>query len=67
MPERYDVSQACAATGATPVQMRRSEQLGLLVPRRRAWPPWRPCVEYTEDQIEVLRWLLKRMESEPDV
>jgi DNA-binding transcriptional MerR regulator len=66
VPERYDVSQVCAATGATPVQLRRFEKLGLLVPHRRVWPPWRARVEYTEDQIEVLRWLLQRMETEPN-
>ena len=66
MPEHYDVAQACLATGVTPVQLRRFERLGLLVPRRRAWPPWRRRLEYTEDQIEVLRWLLTRMETEAE-
>lgn len=61
MPQRYDVAQTCAATGATPAALRRFERLGLLVPRRRGWPPWRPRPEYTDDQLTVLRWLLKTM------
>jgi DNA-binding transcriptional MerR regulator len=66
VPERYDANQACAATGATPVQLRRFERLGLLVPKRRRWPPWRPRVEYSEDQIEVLRYLLRTVDVPPD-
>ena len=63
MPQRYDASQLCAATGATPFQLRQFERLGLLVPRRRRWPPWQPRVDYSEDQIEVLRYLLRTMDQ----
>jgi DNA-binding transcriptional MerR regulator len=66
VPERYDASQACAATGATPVQLRRFEKLGLLVPIRRRWPLWGPRAEYSEDQIDVLRYLLRTMDVPPD-
>jgi len=62
---RYDVARLCAATGTTPRELRRYERLGLLVPRRRRWPPWGPRVEYTEDQLDVLRWLLKTV-PDPD-
>lgn len=64
--QRYDAKEACAATGATPVQLRRFERLGLLVPTRRRWPPWARRVEYSEDQIEVLRYLLRTVDVPPD-
>jgi DNA-binding transcriptional MerR regulator len=57
---RLSRDDICALAGATRDELDAFERLGLLVPRIDRWPLWAKHEPYyTENHVEVLRWLAK--------